>query len=233
MRETSSLVSAVGLLGQDPVPCQLDALDEGSARVRVPVGVELPETSSLALWLTDPESGTSVALPAYSGWPEQEGETLVCDVYFAQPNALQPRAEGAPERRMEARLTLPQREVEVWVVSDRAGAEGDGVQECTLVDIGPGGMCVELPAGREPTTPFTSGEFQLLLPGQTWPLVLCAQIRHRQRRSEEVVRYGVVFDSARSTNFAEQRASLARFVQDRVEQFAGRRCVQESAQPAA
>lgn len=227
-----SLEASVGPLGEDPVGCTLDALDDMSAKIRVPRGTEVPETSSLALWLSDPDSGTAVALPAYSGWLEEDGDDMVCELYFAQPNALQSRVDESLERRVDTRVSLPPDEVEVWVASDKA-SDGEGVVECVLVDLGTGGMCVELTVGLEPTTPFSNAEFQVLLPGQTWPLVLNAQVRHRARVSREVVRYGLEFDIGRCVDFAEQRESLTAFVQERVSRIADQLQEADRAMPAA
>lgn len=225
------LVPSLGLLGEEPVPCELDMMDEMSARVRLPKGVEIPETSTIALWLTDPLSGTAVALPAYSAWPEEDGDDQVCDIYFAQPNALDAGNTAPADRRVDARVAPPAEEVEVWVVSDRAGRED--VIECVLVDLGPGGMCVELTVGLEPSTPFTSGEFQVLLPGDSWPLVFIAQVRHRARVSREIVRYGLEFDVQRTVGFDAQQERLARFVQDRVQSIADWMRADQSPAPAA
>ena len=209
-----NLVPAVGPLDGEPVPCALESLDEVSARIRLTPETRLPEMASVALWLQDKERGSAVVVPAYSGWPEEDGDGLVCELYFAQPNALHGYQGDAMDRRSAVRVVPAPDEVEVWLHTERPGQ--DDPVECVLVDLGEGGMCVEMTVGLEPSAPFSLAVFQVLLPGATWPLVLQAQVRHRARVSREIVRYGLEFDATRTVDFDEQRSHIAGFVSGRV-----------------
>ncbi len=217
----NGLVLSVGPLEGDTVPCELETIDEISARIRIERGFGLPEMSSVALWLSEAQSGSAVVLPAYTGWPEDDGDDLVCDLYFAQPNALHEYVEGeAMDRRTAVRVVPAPDEVEIWLTSDRPGSE-DPV-ECIPVDLGEGGVCLELTVGLEPTEPFTTAQVQVLLPGAAWPLLLRAQVRHRTRVSREIVRFGLEFDEGRTIAFPDQRRAISGYVQGVIAQVAER-----------
>lgn len=215
----------VGPRNRTPVPCTLEVMDAHHARVRVPVEDALPEQSAVDLWMTDRRGGTSIILPAFTTWPRIEGGEQVCELYFATPDAFGDHGPSNADRRTAIRVGPGKHEIEAWITSDRADSS-DPIQ-ARVIDVSVGGMLVEMRAGHEPTTPFTGGEFQVLLPGDQWPLVLMGQIRHRTRITRETVRYGVEFDRRRSPAFDEQMTRMANYVDTRRREFASRAPIPE------
>ncbi|MBX2799443.1 MAG: PilZ domain-containing protein [Myxococcales bacterium] len=220
MIHTVAVETSIGLVGDAQHPCVVEHIDEVGARVRVAGGVRLPETSAVLLWIGEGPQGSAVVVPAYTGWPDDNEEDWVCDLYFAEPNALQRREQAGVDRRTSIRVSPEDHEVEVWLSSDRPGVE-DPVK-CRLVDLSEGGMCIELALGEEPITPFTGADFQILLPGEAWPLVMFAQVRHRHRQSREMVRYGLQFDRQRTQSFEDQRPKIGNWVARRLASLADR-----------
>ncbi|MEN0064286.1 MAG: PilZ domain-containing protein [Myxococcota bacterium] len=209
----------VGPRHRTPVPCELEAMDDHHARVRVPVEDALPEQAAVDLWMTNRQHGHAIILPAFTGWPTIEGSTQVCDLFFANPHALGEHPPPEGDRRSAIRVSPGGSEaIEVWLTSDRADSAEPIA--ASVVDVSVGGLLIEMKAGHEPTTPFTQAEFQILLPGDSWPLVLNGQVRHRTRVTRETVRYGVEFDRRRSPAFTEQMTRMAEYVEARRKAFA-------------
>ena len=215
----------VGPRNRTPVPCVLEVLDAHHARVRVPIEDALPEQAAVDLWLTDGPSSQSIIVPAFTSWPSIDGTEQVCDLHFASPHAIAEPATTDADRRSAIRVAPGSDSVEVWITSDRA----DSWEPIAagVIDVSVGGMLIEMQAGLEPTTPFTSAEFQVLLPGESWPLVLHGAVRHRARVTRDTVRYGVEFDGHRSSAFSEQMRHMAAYVESRRQDFAGRAPIPE------
>ncbi len=215
----------VGPRNRTPVPCVLETMDTHHARVRVPIEDALPEQSAVDLWMTERQTGRAIIVPAFTSWPHIEGAEQICELHFAAPGAFGERPAADGDRRSSIRVAPGDDGVEVWITSDRA----DSTEPIAagVIDVSVGGMLIEMKAGHEPSTPFTAAEFQILLPGDTWPLVLTGQVRHRARVTRETVRYGVEFDRRRSFAFAEQMARMAEYVESRRRDFAARSPIPE------
>jgi len=194
-------------------------MDAHHACVRVPIEDALPEQSAVDLWMTDRRSGRAIIVPAFTTWPRIEGAEQICELHFAVADALGAPAPADGDRRTAIRVAPGDDDVELWITSDRADSP-DPIA-ASIVDVSVGGLLIEMQAGHEPSTPFTDAEFQVLLPGEAWPLVLHGQVRHRCRVTRETVRYGVEFDR-RSVAFAEQMTRMAAYVESRRDAFSCR-----------
>jgi hypothetical protein len=171
---------------------------------------ELQATTEGVLKVADPATGTWVAVPVVLGWPEPEGSEVVCDLFFIDGTEITESGQSRVQRRA-VRVQPPHDEVIVALRSDRPGQQG--AAPVTLLDLSAAGLAVEMPVGQEPTTPFTSGTFEVWVPELGAPMVLVATVRNRSRRSKELVRYGVEFDPSRTQGYAEASAMLAGWVQ--------------------
>ena len=99
MLDKVGLRMSVGPLDGEPVPCEI----EGNGRERRPDPTGLaplpagrrPRSGCGSMIPT----GAGLVVPAYSGWPEVDGQTQIFELYFAQPNALQANPQGRVDRR--------------------------------------------------------------------------------------------------------------------------------------
>lgn len=184
----------------DAIACILQDLDHDRARVRVLARTRpLPAVAVGSLWLTDPESRLAVALPVVTGWGPEEDEPNVYELFLPGPD----------QRRLAVRVRPPVGSVEVWLATRRAP-----MLQVEIVDVSTGGMCVEAPSDRFPQA-RTACTFQVLLPGDSWPLVLAGEVRHRLLVDGCRVRIGVAFDRARTTDADLQFGHLDRWIEAR------------------
>jgi hypothetical protein len=205
----------VGPPDGDPVPCALESIDADIVRVRLKGGA-LEPTAEAEVWLSEGPGGASVIVPVVTGWTEDG----VCDLFLAEPVELLDEGRVGRDRRRSARVVPAPGEVEVSVQSDRPGVHLP--VPIALVDLSAGGMCVEMAVGQEPTLPFVAGVFQILLPGDPFPLMVGARVRHRSRLNRDVVRYGLEFDRRRTSSCEGQLARIAAWVGQRRARVASR-----------
>lgn len=215
----------VGPLDGDPFPCELERLDAQCARVRLRGAVPtLAPTAESALWWTPPHSGASVVLPAISGWPERDGDDVVCDLYFADPQVLDALHGAHPDHVVADRRSSPRvapdasEHIEVYLQAESSRRAPPA--RARLVDVGSGGLRVELGLERELSPPMTLAVVQLLLPGESWPLILAARLRYRRRCSKAFVQYGLEFTRSGSRDFEAQIEQIAQWVGTRQRELA-------------
>jgi len=212
----------IGPLDGEPVPCTLETLDEEVVRVRVPLESAPEPTSTCAVWFSEGPDGASVIVPVVVGWSQVDEQDRIVDLFFAEPgvpSALwdESRAVGR-DRRTSMRIAPAPDELEVYLDSSHGGVTE--TVPVRVLDLSAGGMCVDVPADRMPTMPFTDGVFQILLPGQVWPCVMQAFVRHRCRRSADVVRVGLEFDEARTNAYETQAERICQWIARRRQEVA-------------
>lgn len=181
----------------------LVALDRRKIRLRREVVVPpLAVGDQAEVVLRDKKSGGAVVVPAVAGAVALTEATAVVDLVFVEAGPVDPR----DERRSSVRV-IPARDTKVEVFLEHVDPK-DVPNGVRLVDIGFGGMCLDLPE----SVIMAEVCLQILLPGEPFPLSLPARLCHRRPIGRDRVRCGFEIAWTHATEAASQILLLMRWV---------------------
>lgn len=187
---------------QDLGPAQVLWLDPQRIRVkRHAVSRPLASGTSAEVVFMD-ASGAAVIVPAVADTVREVKGGSVVDLVFVEADPVAPKA----ERRSSVRVVpAPGTPLEVYLETDEEGAPPVRVH---LVDIGVGGLCIDLPA----IVARPEMRLQVLLPSECFPLVVPVRIVYQRPIGAGRMRYGVEICWAGAPDPAEQSLLLIRWV---------------------